>query len=169
MKGITLSYDEKCQCSRDTFCTFIEGDGEFTEDEKLYLQKAIVNDSISGILYVIAVLAGWSVVAFWVDAMLIPGATAYSVVKGEVSLIAFAFPLTFLLANVLLKFIYIHISLRSKISLKDNFVAVLPYIGSVYLLREYLVKDKILTKAVSLYLKEQRNVIKRTITGYFKR
>jgi hypothetical protein len=167
MKGISLSYEEKRKCSRDRFCAYIELITHFDLEQKNYLQKVIVSNKISGILYVTAVLAGWSFMAAWIDAILIPGATLFSLLKGEVSYTAFAFPASFLVGNALFKFFYIWKNLHGKIAVKDNFIAVIPYVGSIYLLREYLVKDPLMTQAVKLFLNEQKNAIKRKMIKPF--
>jgi hypothetical protein len=80
----SLSYKEKCECARSDFCTYINRDIEFSLDEKAYLTKTIVNDNISGILYVSSVLAAWSLIAGVIDIILFPGVIIYAIFHGVI-------------------------------------------------------------------------------------
>jgi len=101
-----LSYQEKCECAQSNFCTFVNHEDEFTPSEKIYLVKVIVNDSISGILYVSSVLVGWSVVA---------GIIVYAIFHGVIDYKVLIPPLVFLIGNIIAKLIYISSNLRGRL------------------------------------------------------
>ena len=163
----SLSYDEKCSCAKSTFCTYINRSQHFECSEKDYLVKAITNNGFSGILYVSSVLAGWALVAGIIDSVLFPGIIAYAIFHGVVDYKVLTPPILFLLGNILAKLIYISYHLRGKVKLVDILIAALPYAGSAYLLRKFLVKDKLMRKAVTMYLVSQKNEVKKKILGVF--
>lgn len=67
-----LSYKEKYDWARSNFCTYINRDEDFSSEEKTYLNKIIVNDNISGILYISSILTAWSFIAGLIDSILCP-------------------------------------------------------------------------------------------------
>ena len=163
-----LSYKEKCECARSNFCTYINNDIKFSSDEKSYLTKTIVNDNISGILYVSSVLAGWSFIAGLIDVILFPGIIIYAIFHGVIDYKVLTPPILFLVGNIIAKLIYISISLRGKVKYYDILISILPYAGSAYLLRKFLIKDKLLSKAIYAFLKMRKQEIKNQIFNYFK-
>ncbi len=52
--------------------------------------------------------------------------------------------------------IYIASNLKDRVKRNDIFISALPYAGSAYLLKKFLIDDKLLSKAVVLYLKEKK-------------
>ena len=151
-----LSYQEKCTCSRSSFCKYVERQEYFTVYEKEYLVKIIVNDNLSGVLYVSSVLVVWSFIAGIIDAVLFPGIIAYAIFHGVVDYKVLTPPVLFLLVNFLVKLIYIASNLKDRVKRNDIFISALPYAGSAYLLKKFLINDKLLSKAVVLYLKEKK-------------
>ncbi|BAX80747.1 hypothetical protein [Labilibaculum antarcticum] len=158
-----LSYQEKCACARSNFCRFVDGQDDYTSTEKEYLVKIIVNNNLSGVLYVSSVLAAWSFVAGVIDAVLFPGIIVYAIFHGVVDYKVLTPPIVFLFVNFSAKLIYIALNLKGKVRFKDVFISALPYAGSAYLLKKFLVNDKLLSKAVVLYLK----LIKQQAKEYF--
>ena len=76
-----LSYKEKCDCARSNFCKYVNHVADFSSSEKAYLTKAILNDKISGILYVSSILAAWPFIAGLIDSILFPGIIVYAIFK----------------------------------------------------------------------------------------
>ncbi|WP_282126515.1 hypothetical protein [Marinifilum flexuosum] len=166
MKG-SLSYDEKCSCAKSTFCIYVSQSQDFEKLEKDYLVKTITNNGSSGILYVSSVLAGWAIVAGIIDSVLFPGIIVYAIFHGVVDYKVLTPPILFLLGNILAKLVYITYNLRGKVKLLAILIAALPYAGSAYLLRKFLVKDKLMRKAVTMYLTSRKNDVKKKILDMF--
>ena len=164
-----LSYQEKCDCARSNFCTYVCQNTNFSSNEKTYLTKIIVNDNLSGILYVSSVLAGWAFIAGLIDSILFPGIIIYAIFHGVIDYKVLTPPILFLLGNITAKFFYISISLKGKVKTYDILISVLPYAGSAYLLRKFLIKDKLLSKAVYAFLKMKKQEIKNQIFSFLKR
>lgn len=155
-----LSYQEKYACARSSFCTYVDGQDDFTSTEKEYLVKIIVNNNLSGVLYISSVLAAWSFVAGVIDAVLFPGIIVYAIFHGVVDYKVLTPPILFLLVSFSSKLIYVAINLRGKVKFKDIFISALPFAGSAYLLKKFLTNDKLLSKAVVLYLKFKKQLAK---------
>ena len=164
-----LSYQEKCDCARSNFCTYVSQNTNFSSNEKTYLTKIIVNDNLSGILYVSSVLAGWAFIAGLIDSILFPGIIIYAIFHRVIDYKVLTPPILFLLGNTTAKFFYISISLKGKVKTYDILISVLPYAGSAYLLRKFLIKDKLLSKAVYAFLKMKKQEIKNQIFSFLKR
>ena len=162
-----LSFQEKCECAQSHFCTYVNHVTEFSPNEKAYLVKVIVNDRISGILYVSGILAGWSFIAGIIDAVLFPGIIIYAIFHGVIDYKVLTPPILFLLGNIIAKLIYISTSLRGRVKVYDILIAVLPYAGSAYLLKKFLVKDKLLSKAVFSFLKMRKQETKKQFLALF--
>jgi len=162
-----LSYQEKCECAQSNFCTFVNHEDEFTPSEKIYLVKVIVNDSISGILYVSSVLVGWSVVAGIIDSILFPGIIVYAIFHDVIDYKVLTPPLLFLIGNIIAKLIYISSNLRGKVNVYDILIALLPYAGSAYLLKKFLIKDRLLSKVVFSFLKMKKQETKKRLLNLF--
>ena len=164
-----LSFQEKCDCARSNFCQYVNQADDFSSSEKTYLTKVILNDNISGILYVSSVLAAWAFIAGLIDSILFPGIIVYAIFHGVIDYKVLTPPILFLVGNLLAKLIYITISLRGKVTSYDILISVLPYAGSAYLLRKFLIKDKLLSRAVYAFLKTRKLEIKKQVTEIFKR
>lgn len=164
-----LSYKEKCDCARSSFCTYVNHDEDFSTEEKTYLSKIIVNDNISGILYVSSVLAAWSFIAGLIDSILFPGIIIYAIFHGVIDYKVLTPPILFLVGNIIAKLIYISISLRGKVRYYDILISILPYAGSAYLLKKFLTKDKLLSKAVYAFLRTRKQEIKNQVFAFFRR
>lgn len=162
-----LTYEERCSCSRDAFCRFIDKQTSFSANDKNNLQRKIVDAQISGILYVCTVLTGWSLIALWVDSALIPFVIIYMAVGDFADLGAFTIPIIFLILNAIMKFVYIRYTLGNHVSITDSLLAVVPYIGAAFLLRKWLANDVILRRAVFLFLKERKRQLIRRIRHSF--
>ena len=153
-------YQEKCACAQSGFCTYVDGHDDFTSTEKEYLVEIIVNNNLTGVLYVSSVLAAWSFVAGVIDTVLFPGIIVYAIFHGAVDYKVLTPPIVFLVVNFSAKLIYIAINLKGKMECKDIFISALPYAGSAYLLKKFLINDKLLSKAVVLYLKFKKQQAK---------
>ena len=164
-----LSFQEKCDCARSNFCQYVNHADDFSSSEKTYLTKVILNDNISGILYVSSVLAAWAFIAGLIDSILFPGIIVYAIFHGAIDYKVLSPPVLFLVGNILAKLIYISISLRGKVKSYDILISVLPYAGSAYLLRKFLIKDKLLSKAVYAFLKTRKLEIKKQVINSIKR
>ena len=151
-----LTYIEKCSCENNRFCSFVHNSNRFSEMEKDHLIKSILDDQFTGILYVSGVLAIWSVVAGIIDAVLFPGIIAYAIFHGVIDYKVITPPLVFLVGNILLKLSYIYKKLNGKAGFYDILIAALPYAGSAYLLKKILVNDRLMTKAVGLYIAKKK-------------
>lgn len=165
----SLSYQEKCSCAQSSFCTFVDGLDVFSEIEKENLVKNIVNNKLTGVLYVSSVLVAWSFIAGVIDAVLFPGVIVYAIFHGVIDYKVLTPPLVFLIGNFTAKLIYIAINLKDKVKFYDIFITALPYAGSAYLLKKFFVDDKLLSKAVVLYLKQKKLDTKKYVLGAFKR
>ncbi|MCL3780609.1 hypothetical protein EMN47_09455 [Prolixibacteraceae bacterium JC049] len=168
MKGLELTYEEKCTCSKDAFCSFVSDSTTFASEDQHYLQRVILDKKLSGILYVCTVLTGWSLVALWVDSVIIPVVIVYASFGMGAKLYALLIPVAFFLINALLKFWYIRSSLKGVVSVPDSLLAVLPYIGAAFLLRPWLSNDILLRKAVGQFLNRQKQEVIRKTTSIFR-
>jgi hypothetical protein len=156
----TLNYEEKCACAKSNFCIYVNNSEQFGRDEKNHLVRAITDKGFSGILYVSSVLAAWAAIAGVIDSVLFPGIIVYAIFHGVIDYKVLTPPILFLVGNIVAKFIYISYSLRGKVKLKDVVIAALPYAGSAYLLRKFLIRDELMRKAVSAYLLLKKKELK---------
>ncbi|NOU59807.1 hypothetical protein [Marinifilum caeruleilacunae] len=163
-----LSYTEKCSCESNQFCMFVNEFNDFSDQEKELLTKQIVQGELPNVLYVSGVLAVWSVIAGVVDAILFPGIIVYAIFHGVIDYKVLTPPILFLTGNLIVKLIYIYLSLKHTVRTVDIMITALPYAGSAYLIKKFFFKDKLLTKAVSLYLKNKKQEFKRQMFGYLK-
>lgn len=168
MKGLELSYEEKCSCSKDAFCSFVSDSTAFTSDNQVYLQRVILDKQLSGVLYVCTVLTGWSLVALWIDSVIIPAVIVYASLGMGAKLYALLIPVLFFLLNAILKFWYIRHSLKNVVSIWDSIMAVIPYAGAAFLLRPWLLKDALLRKAVAQFLSQQKKEVIRRTKFFFR-
>lgn len=164
-----LSYKEKCNCAQSNFCTYVNHEKGYSSKEKTYLIKIILDDNISGILYVSSILAGWSLIVTIIDFILFPGIIIYAIYHGVIDYKVLTPPILFLVGNVVAKFIYISVSLREKVKYHDIIISILPYAGSAYLLKKFLIKDKLLSKAVYAFLKMRKQKLKDQFFHFFRK
>ncbi|MRT94050.1 hypothetical protein [Ancylomarina sp. 16SWW S1-10-2] len=164
-----LSYKEKCDCVRSNFCTYVNHEKSFSSKEKIYLIQIILNDNISGVLYVSSILAAWSLIVTIIDFILFPGIIIYAIYHGVIDYKVLTPPILFLVGNVVAKFIYISVSLKGKVMYYDIIISILPYAGSAYLLKKFLIKDKLLSKAVYDFLKMKKQRIKNQFVNFFRK
>jgi hypothetical protein len=141
---------------------------EFSEQEKEVLTKQIVKGELPNVLYVSGVLAVWSVIAGVIDAILFPGIIVYAIFHGVIDYKVLTPPILFLIGNLIVKLIFIYRSLNQSLRIVDIIITALPYAGSAYLLKKFLINDKLLSKAMSLYLKNKKQEFKRQMFGYLK-
>jgi hypothetical protein len=159
-------HQEKCLCARNKFCNYVQKSDQFSDEEKKYLASVIVNDGISEILYVSTVLVGWALIAGIIESILFPGIIVYAIFHGIVDYKVITPPVIFLVGNLLLKLSYIAYNLRGKINTLDIFITALPYAGSAYLLKKFLINDKIMYRAVGIYLKDKKNQLKQKLLTF---
>lgn len=159
MNTTELTYDEKCACSNDRFCSFVEGHQDFTREEVNHLQAAILNKKLSRVLYVSSLLAVWSMIAAWVDAIILPFIIIYTFALPGAKYYPLLFPVVWTIFNATLKFMFIHRRLGSAVSLRDNLLAVFPYAGAAFLLKSWFVGDLLLRKASLAYISYQKKQV----------
>jgi len=167
MNTIELSYDEKCACNNDRFCSFIERHDAFSKKEINHLQAAILNKKLSSVLYVSATLAVWSMVAAWVDAVILPVIIIYTFTWPGAAYFPLLFPVLWTIVNATFKFLYIRHRLGNAISLRDNLLAVFPYAGAAFLLKNWFVGDPLLRKASLAYIGHQKKLVMQKVLGFF--
>ena len=168
MNTIELSYEEKCACSADRFCSFVERHEAFSFEEIKHLQTAIINKKLSGVLYVSTILATWSMIAAWVDAVILPFVIIYTIALPGAAYYPLLFPIIFTIVNATLKFTFIHQRLGNAITLRDNFLAVLPYAGAAFLLKNWFIGDPLLRKASLAYIAHQKKLVIKKVLNVFK-
>ncbi|NLR90293.1 hypothetical protein [Flammeovirga agarivorans] len=159
-------FDESCECARDNFCRFVQGNKKYTNEEMDYLIQCSLGKGVSKILRVGYVLVVWSFVAVWIDNLLFPGALGYSFFKGEFSWVTIS-PLLFLVGNATLKALFIKYRLKDQITVFEAYWASIPYIGFAFLLRSQFKKDKILYVAAKDYFFYQKNLVKKEVKAFF--
>jgi hypothetical protein len=168
MNTIELSYDEKCACSNDRFCSFVAQHEDFSPAEVSHLQVAILNKKLSRILYVSATLAVWSMIAAWIDAVVLPFIIVYTVAIPGAAYYPLLFPVVWTVVNATFKFIFIHRRLGNAITLRDNLLAVFPYAGAAFLLKNWFVGDPLLRKASLAYIAHQKKLVVQKALSFLK-
>ncbi len=168
MESAELSYDEKCKCSIDSFCSFVESSGAFTTQEILHLQGTILNKQLSRVLYVSTMLASWSMIAGWVDAVILPFIIIYTIALPGAYYYPLLFPVAFTIVNAVFKFIFIRKRLGKVISIRDNFLAVVPYIGAAFLLKSWFIGDPLLRSASLAFIAYQKKLIIKRVLNFFR-
>lgn len=168
MVSIELSEEEKCKCSNDRFCSFVESNEAFSDQETSHLQATILNKQLSRVLYVSTMLASWSMIAAWVDAVILPLIIIYTIALPGAHYYPLLFPVVFTIVNAFFKFIFIHKRLGKAISIRDNFLAVVPYIGAAYLLKSWFIGDPLLRKASLAYIAHQKKLIVQRVLSFFR-
>ncbi len=168
MNTIGFSYEEERACSKDRFCSFVEHQGEFAREEITYLQAVILNKKLSRVLYVSATLAVWSMIAAWVDAVILPILIVYAIALPGAEYYPFLFPVIWTIINAAFKFMFIQHRLGNAISLRDNFLAVLPYAGAAFLMKNWFIGDPLLRKASLAYIAHQKKLVVRKLSQIMK-
>lgn len=169
MKAIELSFEEECACSNDRFCVFVSDHEHFTEEEIRHLKSAILNKKLSRILYVSATLAVWSMIAAWVDAVILPFIIIYTIALPGAQYYPLLFPVVWTIVNATFKFLYIRRRLRDAITFRDNALAVFPYAGAAFLLKSWFIGDPLLRKASLAYIAHQKKLVVNKVLGIFKK
>ncbi|NJN27043.1 MAG: hypothetical protein HC819_14235 [Cyclobacteriaceae bacterium] len=143
-------------CKQDKFCTFVQHHDTFSSAEVLHLQAVILNKKLSSILYVSATLAVWSMTAAWIDAVILPFIIVYTIALPGASYYPLLFPIVWTIFNASLKFVYIRHKLGGAITLRDNLLAVFPYAGAAFLLKNWFVGDPLLRRASLAFIAHQK-------------
>jgi hypothetical protein len=168
MNTIELSYEEKCACSNDRFCSFVESHGTFSTNEINHLQAAILYKKLSSVLYVSTILASWSMIAAWVDAVILPLVIIYTIALPGAKYYPLLFPVVFTIVNAVFKFAFIRRKLGNAISFRDNLLAVFPYAGAAFLLKNWFIGDPLLRKASLAYIAHQKKLITQKVVNFLK-
>ncbi len=168
MTTVELTYEEKCRCSSDRFCSFVETHEDFSQKEINHLQSLILNKQLSRILYVSSILAIWSMIAGWVDAVILPIIIVYAIALPGAEWYPLLFPVVWTIVNAFFKFLFIRKRLRSAVSLRDNFLAVVPYIGAAFLLKNWFVGDPLLKKASLAFIVYQKKLVTQKVVRFFR-
>lgn len=169
MNVIELTYEEKCACSNDRFCSFVALHEGFSPAEISHLQLAILNKKLSRVLYVSATLAVWSMIAAWVDAVILPFIIVYTLALPGAVYYPLLFPVVWTIVNAAFKFAFIRQRLGKAITLRDNLLAVFPYAGAAFLLKNWFVGDPLLRKASLAYIAHQKKLVVQRVLGFFRR
>ena len=164
-----LSYEDQRTCTNDQFCAFVAQHKEFSTGEVLHLQTVILNKKLSKILYVSTTLAVWSMVAAWMDAVILPALIVYALTWPGAMYYPILFPIIWTIVNATSKFFYIRQQLGDAVSLRDNFLAVFPYAGAAFLLKNWFVGDPLLKSASMAYIAHQKKQMIETIKRFFRR
>ena len=168
MSTIALTYDEQCACSNDRFCSFVEKCGDFSSDEVNHLQNAILNKKLSRVLYVSSILAVWSMIAAWVDAVILPFIIIYTIALPGAKYYPLLFPVVWTIVNASFKFLFIHKRLGKAVTFRDNLLAVFPYAGAAFLMKSWFVGDPLLRKASLAYIAHQKKQVISKVVGFVK-
>ena len=168
MNTIELTFEEKRACERDKFCSFVETSEQFSKEEISHLQSVILNKKLSRILYISATLAVWSMIAAWVDAVILPFIIIYTIALPGAQYYPLLFPVVWTILNATFKFMYIHHRLGDAVSLRDNLLAVFPYAGAAFLLKNWFVGDPLLRKASLAYIAHQKKLVVNKVVGFIK-
>lgn len=168
MNTVELSYEEKCACSNDRFCAFVEHCGDFSMQEINHLQNAILNKKLSRVLYISSMLAVWSMIAAWVDAVILPFIIIYTIALPGAQYYPLLFPVVWTILNASMKFLFIHKRLGKAVTLRDNLLAVFPYAGAAFLLKSWFVGDPLLRKASLAYIAHQKKQVINKVLDFVK-
>jgi len=168
MNTIELSFEEECRCNNDRFCAFVKDHEHFSQTEINHLKAVILNKKLSSILLVSATLAVWSMIAAWVDAVILPFIIIYTIALPGAQYYPLLFPVVWTITNATFKFLYVRRRLHTAISWRDNFFAVLPYAGAAYLLKNWFVGDPLLRKASLTYISHQKKQVVQKVLGFVK-
>lgn len=168
MNTIELTFEEKCACDKDRFCSFIGQHEDFSNEEINHLQAVIINKKLSRILYVSASLGVWSMIAAWVDAVILPFIILYTIALPGAQYYPLLFPVFWTIINATFKFLYIRHRLGEAVSLRDNLLAVFPYAGAAFLLKNWFVGDPLLRKASLAYIKNQKKQVVDKVLSFVK-
>ena len=168
MNTIELSYDKECECSNDRFCSFVELHEAFSAEEIVHLRASILDKKLSRVLYISTILATWSLIAAWVDAVILPFIIIYTIALPGASYYPLLFPIVWSIVNAASKFIFIHHRLGNAVSLRDNLLAVLPYAGAAFLLKGWFIGDSLLRKASLAYIKHRKKLVVQKALSFFK-
>lgn len=168
MNTIELTFEEKCACEKDRFCSFVETHEDFTREEINHLQAVILNKKLSRILYVSATLAVWSMIAAWVDAVILPFIIIYTIALPGAQYYPLLFPVVWTILNATFKFMFIHHRLGDAVSLRDNLLAVFPYAGAAFLMKTWFIGDPLLRKASLAYIAHQKKLVVNKVLGFVK-
>ncbi len=168
MNTIELSFDKKRACERDRFCSFVHQYGKFDNNEVNHLQSVILNKKLSRILYISATLAVWSMIAAWVDAVILPFIIIYTIALPGAEYYPLLFPIIWTILNATLKFLYINYKLGNAVSLRDNLLAVFPYAGAAFLMKNWFVGDPLLRKASLAYISHQKKTVINKVLSFVR-
>ena len=168
MNTIELSYEKECECSNDRFCSFVELHEAFSAEEIVHLQASILDKKLSRVLYISTILATWSLIAAWVDAIILPFIIIYTIALPGVTYYPLLFPVVWSIVNAALKFIFVRHRLGNAVSLRDNLLAVLPYAGAAFLLKGWFIGDPLLRKASLAYIKHQKKLVTQKVLNFIK-
>ncbi|WP_162555937.1 hypothetical protein [Reichenbachiella versicolor] len=123
---------------------------EYSIEQKKHLESLIISRRLGQIISVCATLAIWSMIAVWIDLVLMPMMLVSFITSPE----EINYPLTILIGwtfvNAFLKLTFIKSRLRNAVSWLDALIAVFPYVGAIYLMKHWFVGDPLL-KATSLH------------------
>ncbi len=169
MKTMELTYEEECRCNNDKFCAFVTGYEHFSPDEISHLKSVILNKRLSKILNVSATLAVWSMIAAWVDAVILPFIIIYTITLPGAHYYPLLFPVVWTIVNATFKFLFIRRRLRDAINLRDNALAVFPYAGAAFLLKNWFVGDPLLRQASLAYIAYQKKLVAQKVLGIFRK
>jgi hypothetical protein len=167
MNTIELNLEKKRACEKDRFCSFVEKHDEFSREEVKHLRAVILDKKLSRILYVSASLAVWSMIAAWVDAVILPFIIIYTIALPGAQYYPLLFPIFWTIINATFKFLYIRHRLGDAVKLRDNLLAVFPYAGAAFLLKSWFVGDPLLRKASLGYIAHEKKLVVNKVKSFF--
>ncbi|MFY0686185.1 MAG: hypothetical protein JXQ90_03420 [Cyclobacteriaceae bacterium] len=163
MSLIATEYADACKSDR--FCQFVSREGAYEPHEVEHLQTTIISKKLSQILYVSVTLAVWSTVAMWVDMVILPFIIVYTISFPGAVYYPLLFPVVWAMINAAFKFVYVTRVLGDVISTRDRLLAVLPYAGAAFLLKEWFVGDTLLRRASLDYISfHKKKTIRRVLS-----
>lgn len=139
---------------------FIHQSKDFTNEEKKEINDNLSEQDLGKLATVIMILISWSIIAFFIESMLIGGGVVFSIIKG-INWEYFIPEFIFVLSNFIAKIYFIRWYMKDNISLSNTLYASIPTIGPGILLG-------IVVKNNPLFIKALRNYIRYRKQSFFK-
>ncbi len=139
-----------------SFIKFIENSSRFNTEEKREIIEHFHDKNIYLVFNLSILLFVWSITMFFVDLFLISGLAISLFMFGMSVNFFIIIPLTFLLLNIVFKYLTISFIANGRIKCYILLVSSLPYIGFAFLLGHTLRKKKIFRRAISSYIEYKR-------------
>ena len=139
----------------DSFDAFIAHDEHFTEAEQAHILDSFREARNQRLVRLSLILALWSVIAAFVDSILIGGGVIASVMMG-LNLMYFIPEITFFVVNFAVKVFFVRWYLARSLSFGRLTLSGIPYLGSILVIGFLTKDDPIFFKGVKHFLRYQR-------------